>query len=68
MATKAKTRRSPAVGAKPKAFFDKERYSEMVQGLKDQGIERAEAVDTLKVGLREANGLPVPLELRASAA
>ena len=65
-ASKKKPARKSATArpAKPNSFFSKENYSGMVHGLVDQGLERDDAIETLKVGLREANGLPIPLELR----
>lgn len=60
--------RANAPASKPakkvgKAFMPKAQYSEMVKGLMDQGLDRDDAIQTLKVGLRQANGLPVPQEL-----
>lgn len=54
----------PARTSRTKAFFTKDSYSTMMHGLLDQGIDRDDAIETLKLGLREANGLPIPMELR----
>ncbi|MNR71419.1 hypothetical protein D3C71_20340 [compost metagenome] len=44
-------------------FMAKDEYKHCIDGLMAQGLEHRDAVDTLKVGLRQANGRPVPLEL-----
>lgn len=49
-------------------FLEKDAYKALVAGLMDQGLEHGDAVDTLKVGLRQANGIPVPMVLMMSAA
>ena len=49
-------------------FLEKDTYKALVAGLMDQGLEHGDAVDTLKVGLRQANGIPVPMTLMMSAA
>lgn len=49
-------------------FLEKDAYKALVAGLMDQGLEHGDAVDTLKVGLRQANGIPVPMTLMMSAA
>jgi hypothetical protein len=44
-------------------YLDKEQYKASIDGLMAQGIEHADAVDTLKIGIRQANGKPVPMQL-----
>lgn len=44
-------------------YIDKEQYKASIDGLMAQGLEHADAVDTLKIGIRQANGKPVPLQL-----
>ena len=39
-----------------KPFKSKSRFGEMLDGIKAQGIEHEDAVETLMVGLRQANG------------
>lgn len=56
-----------AVAAKGKLYLAKDTYKAMIAGLMDQGLEHADAVETLKVGMREANGIPVPSHLRVNA-
>ena len=58
-------RKAAAKKAPPKGrlYFTKESYKEMVAGIMDQGIDHADAVETLKVGLRQANGIPVSAHL-----
>ncbi|KWU19195.1 hypothetical protein [Burkholderia cenocepacia] len=46
-------------------YLDKDVYSACIDGLMDQGLDHKEAVETLRVGMRQANGRPVPLELLA---
>lgn len=43
-------------------------YAAAIDGLKSQGLDQADAVATLRVGLREANGRPVPPALREEPA
>lgn len=57
-----------AAAAKSPLYLAKDTYKALINGLMDQGLEHADAVETLKVGLREANGIPVPPALRHSAA
>ncbi len=52
----------PAPGTNP-LYMDKEEYNATIQGLVDQGLDREDAVLTLKVGMRQANGKPLPQEL-----
>jgi hypothetical protein len=64
----SKTRNRQARGTlKPAAqstlFMSKDTYKAAIQGLRDQGLEHDDAVETLKVGIREANGKPVPASL-----
>lgn len=44
---------------KSSLYLDRSKYSAMVKGLTDQGIDRSEAIETLKIGLRQANGINV---------
>jgi hypothetical protein len=57
---------SPAAQASV-LYMDKTQYKAAIDSLMAQGLEHADAVDTLKVGIRQANGRPVPLQLLASA-
>ena len=49
-------------------YVPKEQYNELIEGLMAQGLDRDDAVLTLKVGLRQANGRPVPADLLAQCA
>jgi hypothetical protein len=60
---KAKTAKAPNSAI----FLEKDVYKGLIAGLMDQGIEHGDAVDTLKVGLRQANGIPVPMALMMTA-
>jgi hypothetical protein len=65
-----KTRKAKSTKkAKPTGhlYFDKSTYKEFIAGLMDQGLDHADAVETLKVGLRQANGIPVPAMLLNSS-
>lgn len=64
---KAKPTKKKAVIKSP-LYLAKDTYKELIAGLMDQGLEHADAVETIKVGLREANGIPVPQALRHSMA
>jgi len=44
-------------------YLDKTEYKYAIDGMMAQGIEHAEAVETLKVGMRQANGRVAPLQL-----
>jgi hypothetical protein len=44
-------------------YLDKDQYKASIDGLMAQGLEHADAVDTLKIGIRQANGKPVPMQL-----
>ncbi len=61
----AKRKAKPAV--KSLLYMEKTAYKALIQGLMDQGIDHADAVETIKVGLREANGIPVSKNLRMAA-
>ena len=41
-----------------KPYKGKSRFGEMLDGIKAQGIDHEDAVETLRVGLRQANGRP----------
>lgn len=47
-------------------FLPPDTYTAHIEGLMGQGLERGDAVDTLKVGIREANGLRVSKQLLAT--
>lgn len=51
--------------AKSAVFMDPDTYKAHIDGMMAQGLDRADAVDTLKVGIREANGFAVPKQLLA---
>jgi hypothetical protein len=64
----AAKKKAKAVKAPNSAIFlEKDDYKALIAGLMDQGIEHGDAVDTIKVGLRQANGIPVPMTLTMSA-
>ena len=66
MATKARnanTRTASSKAASSPLYLPRDVYKASIDGLRAQGLEHADAVDTLKVGLRQANGYPVPLGL-----
>lgn len=48
-------------------YLDKAEYKASIDGLMAQGLEHADAVDTLKVGIRQANGKPVAMQLMLAA-
>lgn len=54
-------------GATSFLYLDKEVYKASIDGLMAQGLDREDAVETLKVGIRQANGRPVPPELLGAA-
>lgn len=69
MATKKPARKAAARksgSTQSSLYMDKETYKRCIEGLTAQGLDQKDAVATLSVGLREANGRPVPLEFRAS--
>lgn len=47
-------------------FLAQDEYKRHIEGLMSQGIDRADAVDTMKIGIREANGLRISAQLLAS--
>lgn len=55
-----KTKAPRTAKATSNLYMDKATYKAAIQGLRDQGLEHDDAVLTLKVGIREANGKPVP--------
>lgn len=44
-------------------FLAKEEYNACIDGMMAQGLDREDAIETLKVGIRQANGRPVPPDL-----
>ncbi len=44
-------------------YLSKPEYDACIEGMMAQGLDRDDAVQTLKVGIRQANGRPVPPEL-----
>ena len=56
------TRKSKVIPKSP-LYLDNDEYNACMEGLMSQGIDREDAIETLKVGIRQANGRPVPLEL-----
>lgn len=75
MTTAKKTTASGRASRKPKArysnsglYLDNDVYAACIDGLQDQGIDHKEAVETLRIGMRQANGRPVPLELLGTLA
>lgn len=52
-------RKMPKKQQKSKLFLDKKEYNECIEGLMAQGLDRKEAIETLSIGLRQANGIPV---------
>ena len=57
---------SKATSQKSSLYMSRTQYKATIQGLRDQGLDHTDAVETLKVGIREANGKPVPLSLAAA--
>lgn len=55
-----------AAASSPTVFLHKEAYKACMDGLLAQGLDREDAIETLKVGIRQANGRPVPPELLRS--
>lgn len=49
-------------------FLEKTEYKRVIEGLRAQGLDHDDAVLTLKVGLRQANGQPIPLGLQTELA
>lgn len=52
-----------ATATKSGLYLPKEEYDAAIDGLMAQGLDREDAVLTLRVGIRQANGRPVPDEL-----
>jgi hypothetical protein len=53
----------PRVPNKPKtAMLPLPQYKSLIEGLMSQGLPHADAVETLRAGLREANGRPARQE------
>jgi hypothetical protein len=65
-APKAPARQKRKVVNSP-LFLEKDAYKALIGGLMDQGLDHADAVETIKVGMRQANGIPVPMALLMSA-
>lgn len=57
MATKNMTRTTKS--RESATYLPRHEYKACIDGLMGQGLDHADAVDTLKIGLRQANGLPV---------
>ncbi len=64
----SKARKTAASAGQSTLFLNKDTYNACIDGLMGQGLDREDAVETLKVGIRQANGRPVPLELMRNAA
>ena len=72
---RVKPPQAPAKAARKKAvkavvlnsaiFLPRDEYKAHIDGLMAEGLDREDAIHTLKVGIREANGRPVPRELQA---
>lgn len=45
-------------------FLPRDEYKAHIDGLMAEGLDREDAIHTLKVGIREANGRPVPRDLQ----
>ncbi|VTU42607.1 MULTISPECIES: hypothetical protein [unclassified Variovorax] len=70
-AKRATPKKAAASKSAPSAsglYLGKELYKQTIDGLRAQGLDQQDAVDTLRVGLREANGRPVPVQLRGTHA
>lgn len=61
-ARKAASRKANPATKSP-LYLGKDEYNAMIEGLMDQGLDREDAIETLKVGIRQANGRPVPPDL-----
>lgn len=61
---KKKVARSKIVTDPHGLFLAPAAYKAAIDGLMDQGLDHPDAVATLKVGMRQANGRPVPLALQ----
>ena len=44
-------------------FIPRDEYNLCIEGMLAQGLDRTDAVATLRVGIRQANGRAVPTEL-----
>lgn len=66
-ASKVKKPKAPkkAAAVSP-LYLDKATYKSNVDGLMGQGLDHQDAVETLRVGLRQANGRPLPPGLVAA--
>lgn len=60
---RAKPDKTPA--RKSMLYLGRDEYKATIDALVAQGLEREDAVLTLRVGIRQANGRPVPAELLA---
>lgn len=59
---KAPVKEAPRKGL---LYLGRDEYKATIDELVAQGLERKEAVMTLRIGIRQANGRPVPAELLA---
>jgi hypothetical protein len=50
-------------GVNSAIFLPRDEYKRHIDGLMAQGLDREDAIHTLKVGIREANGRTVPANL-----
>lgn len=44
-------------------FIPRDEYNLCIEGMLAQGLDRTDAITTLRVGIRQANGRAVPAEL-----
>lgn len=44
-------------------YIPRTEYKRAIEGLQAQGLDHSDAVATLRLGTRQANGRPIPLEL-----
>lgn len=65
--SRGKKAAKPALSNSSTLFMDKESYKACIDGLMGQGLDREDAIETLKVGIRQANGRPVPPDLLRSS-
>lgn len=65
--SRGKRAAKPALSNSSTLFLDKESYKTCIDGMMGQGLDREDAIETLKVGIRQANGRPVPANLLRSS-
>ena len=59
---KSRSKKAAAAGTSI-LYIPKEQYNEYIASLMDQGLDREDAILTVKVGIRQANGRPLSMDL-----